>query len=91
MTLFLLLWPEAMVTEDCGTFKSLAKNAMQVVGTAVERGRGQSDFQGIAQFAGDRVFLGAGMDSYREADALVGFVDRKHRILLTDYAKTMSF
>jgi len=29
MTLFLLLWPEAMVTEDCGTFKSLAKNAMQ--------------------------------------------------------------
>jgi hypothetical protein len=28
MTLFLLLWPEAMVTEDRGTFKSLAKNSM---------------------------------------------------------------
>jgi hypothetical protein len=29
MTLFLLVWPEAMVTEDRGTFKSLAKNLMQ--------------------------------------------------------------
>ena len=29
MTLFRLLWPEAMVTEDRGTFKSFAKNSMQ--------------------------------------------------------------
>ena len=29
ITLFRLAWPEAMVTEDRGTFKSLAKNSMQ--------------------------------------------------------------
>src|SRR5436305_15234781 len=29
MSLFRLDWPEAMVTEDRGTFKSLAKNTMQ--------------------------------------------------------------
>src|ERR1700728_736204 len=29
ITLFRLVWPEAMVTEDRGTFKSLAKNSMQ--------------------------------------------------------------
>jgi len=29
MTLFRLVWPDAMVTEDRGTFKSLAKNSMQ--------------------------------------------------------------
>jgi len=29
MTLFRLVWPEAMVTEERGTFKSFAKNSMQ--------------------------------------------------------------
>jgi len=29
ITLFRLLWPDAMVTEERGTFKSLAKNSMQ--------------------------------------------------------------
>jgi hypothetical protein len=28
-TILLLQWPDAMVTEECGTFKSLAKNSMQ--------------------------------------------------------------
>jgi len=29
MTLSRLVWPEAMVTEDRGSFKSFAKNSMQ--------------------------------------------------------------
>jgi len=29
MTLFRLVWPDAMVTEDRGSFKSFAKNLMQ--------------------------------------------------------------
>src|SRR3954468_21372462 len=29
MTLFRLVWPDAMVTEDRGTFKSFAKKSMQ--------------------------------------------------------------
>jgi hypothetical protein len=29
IVLLRLLWPEAMVTEDRGTFKSFAKNSMQ--------------------------------------------------------------
>ena len=67
ITFVRLVWPEAMVTEDRGTFKSFAKNSMQAslarpsIGGAVRR-----ELQRVAEFAGDGVLLGAGMDLDRK-------------------------
>jgi hypothetical protein len=43
MTLFRLVWPEAMVTEDRGTFKNLAKNSMQTALARPSTGGAVSD------------------------------------------------
>jgi hypothetical protein len=57
-----------MVTEDRGTFKSFAKKSMQASLAAPSiRRRGKRNFERVAVFAGDGVFLGAGMNFGRES------------------------
>jgi len=80
MTLFLLAWPEAMVTEDRGTFKSFAKNSMQAA-LALGRRSGQGQFQRIAQFASDGILFRSRVNFYGEGDSTGVFVDQKHNSL----------
>ncbi len=63
ITFLRLLWPEAMVTEERGTFKSFAKKFdASFVRLAIDWRRGEGNFQCVAQFTSDCVLSGIGMD-----------------------------
>jgi hypothetical protein len=87
MTLFLLVWPEAMVTEDRGTFKSLAKNLMQASLARPSTGGVVSETFRVSPSSPVMAFFLARGWTLMEKLTLVGFVDRQHRKLLSHYAK----
>ena len=77
MTLRRLFWPDAMVTEERGTFKRFAKNSMQASLARPSTGAAVSDeLERIAEFAGDGILLGPGMDFDREGHAEGCFLER---------------
>ena len=45
---------------------------------AFDRRCGQGDFKGVAKFAGDGILLRTRMNSHRETDTVVGFMDCEH-------------
>ena len=60
ITFLRLLWPDAMVTEERGTFKSFAKNSMQAWLARLRRVGGQRQFQRIPDSPVMAFFLARG-------------------------------
>ena len=82
MTLLRLLWPDAMVTEDRGTFKSFAKNSMQASLARPSTGGAVSEsFSASPSSPVMAVFLRARMDFDGKSDSVRVSLDRNHQIL----------
>ena len=70
ITLFRLVSPAAMVTDERRTFKNSAKKLHAGrVGAAIDGWRGEREFQCVAHLARDRILLRPGMNVDRECYA----------------------